>query len=165
MGGAGPQGTCTLTTIILICLGIILAAGSVMMTVYYGGDAMKAGSVKAQAATLENAAQNVRVALTGRRFVGDRSTPSSLSDIGGGGGWMDGMPDVSQAGGGEPVLKDVDGRRIYAVPRIPADVCSQINRDYRGFPEIPSAMGGRSKGCMSEADGSHTFYVVLGTAA
>ena len=127
---------------------------------------MRTGSVKAQAATLENASQNIEAALAGRRFAGDRATPSSLSDLHGphgAGGWLQSLPDVSQAGGGQATLLTLDGRHLYAVPAIPEPVCLQVNRDYH-WPasSIPDRWVGSGRGCMTRPDGSHVFYVVLG---
>lgn len=158
-----------MSTIILISIGILLAAASTLMAVHYGGDAMNSGSVKASAATLENAAQNVLVALTGRGFRGDRSTPYQIGQLdggGNGGSWLGSMPDVSTVGGGEPAIMEVEGKRVYGVPGIPVEVCAQVNRDYHGVSAaIPDGLTGGRRGCMSRPDGSHLFYVVLGQSS
>ncbi|MFZ3481740.1 hypothetical protein [Sphingomonas sp. 3-13AW] len=48
-----------MTTIILTILGILLAAAAALMVIFYGGDAFNAGSIGAQANTLQNAGTNV----------------------------------------------------------------------------------------------------------
>lgn len=162
-----PREPGVLTTIILISLGIILAAAAAMMTIHYGGDVMTSGSVKAQAATLDNAAQNVRAAVAGRRFAGVRSNPKSISELSSsskGAGWLESMPDVTQAGGGAAFVGDVDGRNVYGVPGIPEDVCAQVNLDYRGAAGIPSLMPQSGKGCILRSDGSYLFFVIIGDA-
>lgn len=157
-----------MSTIVLISIGVLLAAASTLMGVYYGGDAFHAGGVKARAATLENAAQNVLVAVTGRSFSGDHTVPASLDQLhteGGQGAWMHSLPDVSQSGAGAPVVMQIDDKRIYGVPDVPSDVCAQINRDYHGSGAvIPHGFTGSRRGCMATHDGSHLFYVVLGSS-
>ena len=48
-----------MTTIILTIIGILLAAAAALMVIFYGGDAFNAGSIGAQANTLQNAGTNV----------------------------------------------------------------------------------------------------------
>ena len=66
-----------MTTIILTIIGILLAAAAALMVIFYGGDAFNAGSIGAQANTLQNAGTNVISAVqmaraeTGLSFSGD----------------------------------------------------------------------------------------------
>lgn len=155
-----------MTTIILICIGVILAASAALMTVYYGGDVLGGGEVKAQATTLENAAQNIHAAMTGRRFNGDRSLPTTLDQLKSGNGqtrWLAELPDISQAEAGPQMLMDDAGFRLYAVPGVKRDVCLRVNQDYGGdHAVIPVGRGNAPRGCFVDAGGVHVFYSVLG---
>lgn len=158
-----------MTTIILISLGVVLAAAAALMTISYAGDAMQTGEVKAQAATLENAAQNIQAAMTGRRFSGVRQMPTRLEELHSSEGnsrWMSSLPDVRVSGGSTPQLRDDRGTRLYVVPDISEKVCRYVNRDYleRGTP-VPGHRGIHPRGCFVDDDGSFTFYSVMGSVA
>lgn len=155
-----------MTTIILICLGIILAAAATTMTVYYGGEAFGSGKVKTQAATLENAAQNIQAAMTGRQYRGNRAMPVSLDQLssnGSGDAWIGSLPDVTHAEGGQPRIMVDGSAHLYAVPGIASAVCQQVNRDYHGEGSgIPDNRGDVPRGCFRTAAGDHVFFSVIG---
>lgn len=169
-----------LTNVILITIGIIIAASAALMSVFYGGGAMSHGSVRAQAATLENAAQNVRAGMTGRRFRGDRSVPTNIShlvvDDGPGSGlasrsdgnayasksWLSSLPQIEGSGASGHEIMTMEGVSVYAARNVPEGVCLQVNRDYRGSgASIPASRGGHPRGCIRAGNGEHVFYSVL----
>lgn len=155
-----------LSTIIFVTLGIILAAAATLMSVFYGGDVFFSGQVKAQAATLENAAQNIQAAMTGRQYHGNRDMPNTLEDLVTSPGhtrWITSLPDISVAQAGPQKLMAEGNVRMYAVPGVPEKVCIRINQDYSGDGAlIPNGRGPQSRGCFRDAAGDLVFYSVIG---
>lgn len=157
-----------MTTIILVFIGVLLAAASALMTVYYGGSSMSSGQVKARAATLENAAQNIQAAMTGRRFRGVQGVPDTLDQlvsVSPGGGWLGSLPNVEEASAGSAELMDDGGDRLYAVPGVSEAVCMQVNRDYNRTGAVPEERGDESRGCFRHATRGIVFFTVLGRSA
>jgi len=78
-----------MTTIILTIIGILLAAAAALMVIFYGGDAFNAGSIGAQANTLQNAGTNVISAVqlqkaesgTGHSATVAALAPSYLKEV------------------------------------------------------------------------------------
>ena len=73
-----------MTTIILTIIGILLAAAAALMVIFYGGDAFNAGSIGAQANTLQNAGTNVISAVQLQKAetgVGHSATVVALSPL------------------------------------------------------------------------------------
>lgn len=73
-----------MTTIILTIIGILLAAAAALMVIFYGGDAFNAGSIGAQANTLQNAGTNVISAVQLQKAetgVGHSATVAALAPL------------------------------------------------------------------------------------
>lgn len=69
-----------MTTIILVTIGILLAAASALMVVFHGGDAFHTGTVKAQAATVVNKLQGFAAAMRAREMAtGQRLSASDYA--------------------------------------------------------------------------------------
>lgn len=157
-----------MTTIIVISIGILLASMAALMSVHYGGEAFNGGEVKVKAIVLENAAQNLATAMTGRRFGGVRAMPASLDDLrsgGNGSSWLQDLPDIDSSGGGPAMLRRDGNATLYVVLSIPDAVCRRVNRDYSGYDvPTPKVRGSVPRGCYGTADQGFVFYSVLGRA-
>lgn len=69
-----------MTTIILVVLGVLLAAAAALMTFFYGGDALSAGTVRADAATITSHLTQIQSAVQLYELeTGLRAQPGSVS--------------------------------------------------------------------------------------
>lgn len=152
-----------MTTVILVTIGIILAAASALMVVFYGGEGFTSGQVKARALTLENAADNIETAMAGRKFNRIKTLPNQLSDLVTDSNWLSQLPDVNGAEAGTPTLLDDNGQRLYVVPGVSQEVCNQVNVDYYGEEHgIRENRGSDRRGCYHTPSDDYVFYTVIG---
>lgn len=69
-----------MTTIILVTIGVLLAALAALMVVFYGGSSFEAGGVKAEAATITSHLSQLQAAVELYEVqTGTRAQPGSLS--------------------------------------------------------------------------------------
>lgn len=158
-----------MTTIVLVTIGIMLAAASALMLNFYGGDAFNTGDAKAQANTLMNAGTNVRTASNlymvrnGRLPV----TPAVLLQSQS----LSTMPSLNGAGVQEERFRDfkIDNTRAkkaFVVAGIREDTCKQVNYNVIGGSgsrrvlQTPDGLFGCYK-----AGGQNLFYAMLSDAA
>lgn len=147
-----------MTTIILTTLGILLAALSAMMIVFYGGDMFNTGTTSAEANTYMNVGHNVMAALDQYR-IENHQEPSDLDALVAAGFFVK----PSLGGDMALTLRGIDNR--LTITGVPVKVCADINRIV-GRPEIewsdPAANandGSGKMGCQM-AGQSGTFYTL-----
>ncbi len=71
-----------MTTIILVVLGVLLAAAAALMTFFYGGDALSAGTVRADAATITSHLTQIQSAVQLYELeTGLRAQPRSEANL------------------------------------------------------------------------------------
>lgn len=135
-----------MTTVILTTIGIILAAATVLMVTFYGGDLFSSGTTGASANGYINAGANV-VAAIDRFRMEEHSDPASIDVLVQAGYFKpDGVPGAMSLTRGTP------GR--FTIADVPADICAKINETMqRSAGESASGMG--MAGCQ---DG--TYYAI-----
>jgi hypothetical protein len=136
------------TSIVLVIVGIMLAAAAALMVAYYGGDAYNSANAKAAAATIVNLGENVRNAAELYRMQegSDPPDPAALVSA----GYLGSPPDIGTLGTPQQAWRDVDAGtgpvRAYVITDVDARICDEIG-----------ARGSRIVGCVE--DGSrHLFY-------
>ena len=139
-----------MTSIVLVTLGVLLAAVAALMVVYYGGDAYNSANARAAANTLVNAGENVRHAVERYRMQegGEPAAPATLVSA----AYMSSAPDFGTLGRAAPEWRDVQGadgltRRSYVVEGVDARICV----------EVAGRSGGSQVGCV-ERNGEGVFY-------
>lgn len=155
-----------MTTIILVSVGILLAAAAALMVVFYGGEAFGAGDVNAQASQLVNAGMNVlaandvRRAETGEigRSVSDLVATSHLATA----------PRITGAVNADAwrlAATATNGdATLYVATGLSADLCRSVLRKLHA-PVDPQVYVTGKMGCYSPTSGSYAFYTVLDQAA
>lgn len=148
-----------MTGIVLVIVGILLAAAAALFVVFYGGDAYNAGNARAAAATIVNMGDNVRhaadlyrmqeggeapdmAALVAQKYLVQPPDPGSL------GRPLATWRTMRPAGGGA-----VDA---YVVDGIDEKVCREINRQTGGAdPMAENTTAG--SGCVDGVVGRYFF--------
>jgi len=121
-----------MTTIILTIIGILLAAAAALMVIFYGGDAFNAGSIGAQANTLQNAGTNVISAVQLARAESGVTFSGSVADLVAG-SYLKEAPSVEGIG----TDKGIAGGTVYTVSLAAkgdknADaVCARVNKNLK----------------------------------
>lgn len=161
-----------MTSILLIIVGIALAAAAALMVVFYGGSAFDTGSVKARANTLENAALSVTSAA--RLYLVEKSdTPADMRALISS-RYLSQKPEVDGDGIGvqseswRRLGTDLDGnggRLAYVVDDVPGEVCLAILHIHRqDDTAIPSGPTTSPSGCFQANSGTDAvFYAYLPT--
>lgn len=136
-----------MTTIVLTTLGILIAAASALMIVFYGGDLYSSGSVSAHANRYMNLGANV-VAAVDQYRINERSDPASITVL-----VQSGYIKVDGTLGAMQLTRGLPGR--FTVTGVPADVCIRINETLKRSVADASNGSGMS-GCQSG-----TYYTVV----
>lgn len=127
-----------MTTIILTTLGILIAAASALMVVYYGGDMYRSGTVGAEANRVMNAGANVVAAIDQFR-INERRDPADVSALVDGGYFKpDGVPGDMALTRGSP------GR--FTISGVADNVCARIN-ETMGRSAADASAGLGTSGC------------------
>lgn len=135
-----------MTTIILTILGILIAAASALMIVYYGGDMYGSGTVGAEANGVMNAGANVVAAIDQYR-INERADPADVDALVASGYFKpDGVP------GDMALTRGTPGR--FTISGIADDVCARINETLGRSASDASAGLGPS-GCQNG-----TYYTI-----
>lgn len=149
-----------MTSIILVLIGVLLAAFAALSVVFYGGDAFNAGNTKAAAATLVNMGENVRHAADLYRMMegGDAADVGALVDK----GYLKQVPAPGALGQARPewrqiALSNAAPVNAYVITGIDEKVCHEINRQMTGQETVVEAAG-VSVGCA--ADGAQRYFFV-----
>lgn len=151
-----------MTTIILVSIGILLAAVAALMVIFYGGDAFGSGSVSAQASTLINAGQNVLSAADLRRAetgsIG-ASIPDLISTR-----HLDVRPSMTGANGQDVWRLAATGSggdaTLYVADGLSRELCLKLLQRLHEGPTPQPYVTGRM-GCYSPEGGEYAFYTVL----
>lgn len=155
-----------MTTIILVSLGILLAAVSALMVVFYGGDAFEAGSMNARASELMNAGMNVLAANDLQRAetgVIGSSIPDLVATK-----HLDVRPQLAGATSVDAwrlaATGTGDDATLYVATGLDADLCRNMLKR-QGSDLVPHPYVTGRMGCYSPTQGSYAFYTVLERAA
>lgn len=158
-----------MTTLIIVTIGILLAAAAALMMTFYGGDAFYQGDAKAQATTLMNAGNNVRTASNAYMVRNGRLpvTPAVLVQSQA----LNDMPSMNGAGVPEQRFRDfrVDNTRpkkAFVVGGVREDTCKLINYHVIGNASGKKVLGAPEglSGCYA-AGGQNLYYAMLSDAA
>lgn len=148
-----------MTTIILTTLGILLAAVSALMIIYYGGDMFQTGTTSAQANAYMNAGHNVMAASDQYRMQ-NHVEPPSLDELVSSGYFV--LPEQFSGRMGLS-LSGIDNR--FTITEVEPKVCADINRTL-GRPDVEWANpasnandGSGKMGCQLSGS-TGTFYVM-----
>lgn len=158
-----------MTTIILTTIGIILAASVAVMTVWYGGQFLADGAIRAKASAVSNAGANVAAAYGTFELRNGRSPASltTLLDSALGDSILSQMPEVAGQGDVESnwaMLRQNSGlSRAFAVRNIPSAVCAEINKRINGSADVPMSPTDR-EGCYRGSNDVTVYYAFLGPA-
>jgi len=141
-----------MTTIILVTIGILLAAAAALFTIFYGGSAFTGGSDKAQADALHNAGLNVVSAYELYRSTTDSApgdVPALISAKA-----LKERPSLGSIGQADDAFRSftVSGRQVsaYVVKNVSNGVCRRVNHDM-GAAEAPAADPAGKFGCITSA--------------
>jgi hypothetical protein len=137
-----------MTTIILTIIGILLAAAAALMVIFYGGDAFNAGSIGAQANTLQNAGTNVISAVQLSRAESGLQFSGKVADLVAG-KYLKEVPSLTGiADASVTTDEDIDGTN-YVVSlgsNANADaVCARVNKNLK--LTVAPALGATKMGC------------------
>lgn len=158
-----------MTTIILVSIGILLAAVATLFVIFYGGDAFNGGDVKAQADMLENAGLNVESAQTGY-VAANGGLATSLADLKGVNetSWLKEDPSLARVSASTQTISDIAGTVAYTLGGVSKEVCRRVNVDYglkdARSAELPTSMDGATRGCYKSGT-DYVYYVRFSGAA
>lgn len=154
-----------MTTIVLVTIGILLAAASALMVIFYGGEAFGSGNINAQAAGLLNAGENVLAASdvmhadTGRigASINDLIATNHLAM----------RPALTGAIGVDAwrlaATRTGEDATLYVATGLSQDLCRNVLRHVNA-PVTPESYITGKMGCYSPAAGTYAFYTVLDRA-
>lgn len=145
-------------SIILVIIGILLAALAALFVVFYGGDAFNAGNAKAAAATIVNMGQNVRHAADLYRMMEGADAEDVTSLIAK--GYLAQAPQPGALGRPETAWRRMRPSNAapldaYVITGIDEQVCREINRQAVGRDEVVQSAG-IDVGCL--ADGAQRYF-------
>lgn len=153
-----------MTGIVLVLVGILLAAAAALFVVFYGGDAYNAGNARAAAATIVNMGDNVQHAADLYRMQEGVEAPDMAALVAQ--KYLTQPPDPGLLG--RPLatwrtMRPVGGGAVdaYVVDGIDEKVCREINRQAGGADPLPenTTMG---SGCVDGVVGRYFFARVSG---
>lgn len=149
-----------MTSVILVIIGILLAASAALFVVFYGGDAFNAGNNRAAAASIVNMGQNVRHAADLYRSMegGDADGVSVLVAK----GYLSQAPQPGALGSALDAWRQIRPSNTspinaYVITGVDQTVCLEINRQTVGRDEVVE-VAGVSMGCV--ADGPQRYFFV-----
>lgn len=157
-----------MTTIVLTTIGIILAAATALMIMFYGGERFNTDTAKAHAQTLMNAGANVRSA-SGVYYATKGELPLDPAALVAAKG-LTAMPTVTGIGNPEIQWRDYgemggDSKKAYVVSGVRDEVCRYVNQKLisENRDQILSKPEGVT-GCYAE-NGSNVYYIMLSDVA
>jgi len=148
------------TTVILVMIGILIAAAAAAMVVWFGGDAFGRTGDAVRASQLLNAGQNVLSAY--QIYIAQNGTePTSYADLTATRQYLADRPTIpSDLGTVQDQWQSMSGSGdSFAVTGVPQVVCQRVNRALRDDEGIPTTVQ-KAMGCM-EHGGTNVFYVRL----
>lgn len=149
-----------MTTIVLVIIGILIAAVAALMVVWYGGDAFGRSGATAQAQQLINAGQNILSAHQ-LYMAHNGAEPDSYAHLTSTNDYLAERPAISDDLGtvDEDWISLTGDGSSFAVANVPDEVCRRVNQSLRGDNDIPDTVT-QVMGCMTR-DGTNLFYVRL----
>lgn len=152
-----------MTGIILVLIGVLLAALAALFVVFYGGEAFNSGNTKAAAATIVNMGENVKHASDLYRATkgSDADGVDALVSQ----GYLSRAPEPASLGRAETEWRTI--RPVNAVPfrgyvidGVDPQVCMEINRQTANSDEVVHAAG-VNVGCILNGEFGY-FFVKVG---
>lgn len=149
-----------MTSIILVAIGIVLAAVATLMVMFFGGGSLHHASDRANAEILENAGANVESA-SGLFRTMTGSPPASMSELVAGpdGQFLKAVPSIGGAATGAPEIVRDGGDVLFRVVGVDAPVCDAVDADL-GIGAPPPSRGSLPRGCFRTGS-SGVFFAVL----
>lgn len=155
-----------MTGIILVIVGVLLAAAAALFVIFYGGDAYNAGNARAAAATIVNMGKNVQHAATLYRMQegGDPADVAALV----GASYLSAPPAPGSLGKPSPrwrLMRPVGTEPVnaYVIDDMDEKVCREINRQ-TGHDDVVLENQAVEVGCTSGVAGMY-FFARVGWAS
>lgn len=153
-----------MTGIVLVIVGILLAAAAALFVVFYGGDAYNAGNARAAAATIVNMGENVRHAADLYRMQEGGEAPDMAALVAQ--KYLTQAPDPGSLG--RPLatwrtMRPVGGGVVdaYVMDGVDEKVCREINRQ-TGNADPLAENAPVATGCVDGVVGRYFFARVSG---
>lgn len=148
-----------MTGIILVIVGIVLAAAAALFVVFYGGDAYNAGNARAAASTLVNMGDNVRHAADLYRMQEDGDAPDVGTLVSG--KYLAQAPDPGSLGRPSATWRAMRPAGVgtvdaYVIDGIDERVCREINRQTGNVDPLAETTSAGT-GCVDGIVGRYFF--------
>jgi len=151
-----------MTGIILVIVGVLLAAAAALFVIFYGGDAYNAGNARAAAATIVNMGENVQHAATLYRMQegGEPVDLAALVEA----SYLSAPPEPGSLGKPSPrwrVMRPLGAEPVnaYVIDDMDEKVCREINRQ-TGHDDVVLENQAVELGCTSGVAGMYFFAKV-----